>query len=52
MELCKKQKLLSQLPAESVKLKFDFQHFAKKDVSHSACLSEIKDHEVRHYLNL
>ena len=52
MELRKKQKLLSQLPAESVKLKFNFQHFAKKDVSHSACLSEIIDHEVRHYLNL
>ena len=30
MELCKKQKLLSQLSARSVKYTFNFQHFEKK----------------------
>ena len=30
MELCKKQKVLSQLPAGSLKFIFNFQHFEKK----------------------
>ena len=52
MELCKKQKLLSQLPAASVKLTFNFQHFEKKDESDAACISEIIDREGRFYLNV
>ena len=52
MELGKKQKFLSHLSAAFVKFTFNFQYFEKYDEPHSACLSEIIDHERRPYLNV
>ena len=52
MELCKKQKFLSRLSAESVEVKFNFQHFEKKDEPRGACFSAIKYRKGRRYLNV
>ena len=52
MELCKKQKLLSQLCAASLKFTFKSHHFGKKDEPLGACFSEIIDHEYRRYINV
>ena len=50
MELCKKQKIFSQLSAGSVKFNFSFQDF-EKEYGHSACFSGIIDRKERRYLN-
>ena len=52
MELCKKQKLLSQFSAASLKFTFNSQRFEKKDKPHSGCLSDIIDREGRCYLSV
>ena len=51
MELCKKQKSLSQLSAESLKFTFKFHNFDSNDESHGVCFSEIIDRQCRRYFN-
>ena len=52
MELCKKQKLLSQLSAAPLILTFNFQHFEKNHESHGTCFSKIIDPEGCPCLNV
>ena len=52
MEFCKKQNILSQFSAASLKFTLNFQRFEKKDEPHSGCLSVIIDREGRCYLNV
>ena len=52
LQLFKKQTLLSQLSAASVKFAFNFQLLAINDERPSACFSESVDREGRRYLNV
>ena len=49
MGFCKKQNILSQFSAASLKFTLNFQRFEKKDEPHSGCLI---DREGRCYLNV
>ena len=47
MHLYQKQKIFSQFFSAFSKSALNFQHFEKKDDTHSLCISEITDHERR-----
>ena len=52
MQWSKKLKTFSELFTPFVKYTFNFEHFEMKDESHSLCLIEIIDCEIRAYVNL
>ena len=52
MKLSKKLKTSSQVFTALLESIFNFKHLEKKDESHSLCLSEIIDCEIRAYLNI
>ena len=51
MELSRKLKIFSQFFTEFLKSTFNFDHAEQKDESHSICLREIIDCEIRTYVN-
>ena len=52
MKLSEKVKIFSQFFTAFLNSTFNFEHFEKKDESHSLCLSEIVDCEIDVYLNV
>ena len=47
MQLHQKQKFFSELFLHRLKSNLNFQHYQKKDDSHSRCVSDITDFEQR-----
>ena len=47
MQLSQKQKTFSQSFSEVLKSRLNFEHFLKKDDTHSSCISDITDSEKR-----
>ena len=47
MQLSQKQKTFSQSFSEVLKSRLNFEHFLKKDETHSSCISDITDSEKR-----
>ena len=52
IQLSKKLKVFSEIITEFLKSSFNFDHFEKKDESHSLCISKIIDGETRAYVNV
>ena len=52
MKLSQRLKLSAQLFTAFLKSTFNFKHFEKKDESQNFRLSEIKDYEIRAYVNV
>ena len=52
IQLSKKLKVFPELLTEFLKSSFNFDHFEKKDESHSLCISKIIDGETRTYVNV
>ena len=52
MQLSKKLMVLSQVFTAFLRFTFNFKHFKKEDGSHSLCLSEIIDCEIRAYVTV
>ena len=51
MQLSGKQKIFSEFLSEFLKSSFNFEHFQKKDDSHSCGISEIINSEKHGYIN-
>ena len=52
MIFSKKLKIFSQFLTVFLKSTFCFKHFGNKNDSHSLCLSEITDYEIRAFVNV
>ena len=52
MQLSQKQKTFSQFFSKFLKSSLNFEHFQKKDDSHSWVISEITDSKKHGYLNI
>ena len=52
MQLSRKQEIFSEFFCAFLKSSLSFEHFQKKDESHSRGISEIKDSEKHGYINV
>ena len=52
MKLSSKLKIISDFFTGFLKSTFNFDHAEQKDVSHSSCLCEVIDCEIRTYVNV
>ena len=52
IKLPEKLHIFCQLSTTFLKSSFNFKHFEKKDESHTLCISEIIDWEIRAYVNV
>ena len=52
MKLSQKLNIFSEFFSAFLKFVFNSENFAKKDESHSLCLSEVTDCEIRAYVNV